>query len=194
MRTMMSVLLLMCVAAFMISCGGPKALTVTDTGDIPEWFMNIPEDPNFLFAAKTAASMDLQMAIDKAGIDGRAEIARQVEVKVNSLQKRFMEEVGAGQDAQLLEQTTQATKTVVSTSLSGSKVSKTKTVKDGNQFRAYVLVGYPIGAANAALVDQIKKSNNLYTRFQASETFKELEEETRKFDEWKKTQAPAPTN
>ena len=96
--------------------------------------------------------------------------------------------MGIGEDAELMQQFTSATKTVVSTSLSGSRVSKQKQSRDGSIWRAYVLVEYPIGAANQALLNQIKKSQNMYTRFRASEAFKELEEETTKYDEWKKGQ------
>ena len=45
----------------------------------------------------------------------RAEVARQVEVKLQGIQKKFDEEVGAGENSTLLQQFTQATKTVVST-------------------------------------------------------------------------------
>ena len=60
--------------------------------------------------------------------------------------------------------------------------------KDGEIWRAYVLVEYPIGAANNAFVQQIKKQEELYTRFRSSETFKELEDEVKKYEEWKEKQ------
>jgi hypothetical protein len=188
MRTLILLSLSVVVAVALIGCGGSKSMQAADTGDVPEWFTNVPSDPNFLFAANTGTSQDLQLAIDKAATGGRAEIGRQVEVRVNALQKRFDEEVGLGSDAQLLQQFTQASKTVVSTSLMGSRISKQKQVKDGDLWRAYVLIEYPIGAANAALVDQIKKNNEMYTRFRASQTFKELDEEVQKYEEWKKQQ------
>lgn len=180
--------LLVALSIMLIGCGGTKSLQATDTGDIPDWFMNVPKDPNFLYGAKTATSQDLQLALDKAATDARAEIARQVEIKVDGLQKRFQEETGTNADAQLLEQFTQANKTVVSTSLSGTQVTKQKQVKDGNLWRAYVLVEYPVGAANQAFLQQMKKNEQLYTRFRATQTFKELEDEVKKLDDAKKAQ------
>jgi hypothetical protein len=176
------------LSIMLIGCGGTKSLQATDTGDIPDWFTNVPKDPNFLYAAKTATSQDLQLALDKAATDARAEIARQVEIKVEGLQKRFQEETGTSTDAQLLEQFTQANKTVVSTSLSGTQVTKQKQVKDGSLWRAYVLVEYPVGAANQALLQQIKNNEQLYTRYRATQTFKELDDEVKKLDDAKKTQ------
>jgi hypothetical protein len=130
----------------------------------------------------------MQLAIDKAATDGRTEIARMVDVKIQGLQKKFEEETGLGKDAQLLSMFTSASKTVVSTSLSGSRIAKQKISKEGGMFRAYVLIEYPVGAVNAALVDQIKKNEQMYTRFRASQAFDELEKETEKYEEFKKGQ------
>ena len=173
----------------LVNCSSNKDLSQTEAGDIPEWFFTLPEDPNYVFAAKTATSQDMQLAIDKATTDARAEIGRTIELKLEGLQKSFDEEVGVRENATLLSQYTQATKTVVSTSLSGSKVKDKEFFKDGEIWRSYVLVEYPIGEANDAFVKQIKKQEELYTRFRSSETFKELEDEVTKYEEWKEKQA-----
>ncbi len=176
----------------LVGCGGSKSMQSADTGDIPDWFTNGPQDPNFLYAANTQASQDLQLAIDKAVTGARSEIGRQVEVKLQGLQKKFSEETGTGNDAQLLQMFTQAEKTVVSTSLTGSRVKYQKQVKDGQLWRAYVLVEYPIGAANTALMQQLKSNEQMYTRFRASESFKELQDEVDKYEKWKQEQSQPP--
>ena len=187
MRITLSSLLVM-MAVVLLGCSSEQSLQSTDAGNIPDWFMNVPKDPNFIYAAKTATSQDMQLAFDKASTDARAELGRQVEIKVEGLQKRFQEETGTNADAQLLDQFTQANKTVVSTSLSGSRITKQRQVKDGNLWRAYVLVEYPVGAANEAFLQQVKKNEQMYTRFRATQTFKELEDEVKKLDDAKKTQ------
>lgn len=187
MRSIIS-FLLVAMSLMLIGCSGTKSLQATDTGDVPDWFTNVPKDPNFLYGAKTATSQDLQLALDKASTDARAEIARQVEIKVEGLQKRFQEETGTSTDAQLLDQFTQVNKTVVSTSLSGTQIAKQKQMKDGNLWRAYVLVEYPVGAANEAFIKQIKNNEQLYTRLRATQTFKELDEEVKKLEDAKKQQ------
>jgi hypothetical protein len=180
MKQFVYLLTLSILMSILIGCGGSESISSTDEGDIPEWYLNHPEDPNYLFDARTAASRDMQLAVDKASADARAEIGRQVETKIQGMQKRFTEEIGSLDDPTLLEQYTQVVKTVVSLSLSGSKVIKKDIVKDGNNYRAYTLVQYPVGAANDAFVQQVKKHNELYTRFRSSEAFKELEEEVSK--------------
>lgn len=144
-----------------------------------------PDDPNFLFANGTAESADLQLAIDRATLSARTEVGRQLELKLNSMQKSFAEETGAAGD-ELLQMYTTATKAVVSTQLSGSKIRESKYQEKNGIYRAVVLVEYPIGAGNAALLEQIKNNQNLYTRFRASESFKELENEVEKYENWKK--------
>jgi hypothetical protein len=188
MRTLTLFLAVALLAIFALGCSGPKTMQATSTGDVPEWFSNVPVNPNYLYAANTAVSQDLQLAIDKATTGARTEIGRQVEIKVNALQKRFEEETGVGQDAQLLQQFTQANKNVVSTSLSGTTVKTKSQVKDGDMWRAYVLVEYPIGQANAELLKAIKANEQMMTRFRASETYKELDTEVQKFDAFKKAQ------
>ncbi len=187
MKNIQAILFSLFILSFFVGCGGSKTgLADVSEGDTPDWFLNTPQDPNYLFAARSSTSQDMQFAIDKAATDGRAEIGRQVETKVQALQKKFDEETGMGKDAQLLQMFTSASKTVVSTSLSGSRIAKQKIAKESGVFRAYVLIEYPVGATNAALVDQIKKNEQMYTRFRASQTFDELQKEADKYDEFKK--------
>lgn len=178
-------------------CGGsPETLQASKTGDIPTWYPNAPQDPLYARAANTAVSQDLQVAVDKASTGARAELGRLVETKVNTMQKRFEEETGTAQEATLIQQFTQATKLVVSTTLNGSRMKDQKTVRDGQMWRAYVLMELPLGAANQALMDEIKKNKELYTRFRATESYRELDAEVQKYEEWKQQQQqqqpPAP--
>ncbi len=190
MRTIMLSCTAMVFALAMVGCGGSKSMQSTDAGNVPDWYLNVPKDPNFFFAPNTQVSQDLQLAVDKATQGARVEIGRQVETKISGLQKRFTEETGTTGNAQLLDMFTQASKTVVSTSLTGSRVSKQQQFKDGDGWRVYVLVEYPIGAANAALMQQIKSNEQMYTRFRASQAFKELDDEVKKYDDFKKSQQP----
>lgn len=166
------------------SCSSSK-LSSTYTGKIPSWYTNPPSDVNYFYSAITATSKDLQIAIDKATTDARADIGRQVELKVQALQKNFAEEVGAGEDPTLLQQYTSATKIVVSTTLTGSKAIKKEIIEDGDNYRAYVLVQYPVGSASEELLKQLMKNEEFYTRFRSSQAHDELEEEVKKYEEWK---------
>lgn len=172
------------------ACGGSKDLPNTDTGDIPEWYLTTPTSTDYIFAAASSTSRDMDLAITKASTEARAKIARTMEVKINSMQKKFEEEVGEGENSEFLSQFTQATKTIVSTELNGSQISQKKLVKDGSNWRAYVLAKYPIGSAQKAFLNKISNNNNLYTRVRATEAFAELENDVYKYDNPNQIQAP----
>lgn len=189
MKHVLSITITLVLLASFFGCAtAPKGLQTASEGEIPEWYTTPPTAADYLYAANTATSQDMQIAVEKALAGARTEIGRQVELRIQGLQKRFDEEVGVGQDAQLLQQFTQASKTVVSTSISGSRAKEQKIFKDAEIYRAYVLADYPIGAANQAFLEQLKKNEQMYTRFRSSETFKELNEEVEKYEKWKKEQ------
>lgn len=189
MRTLISIAFISIIALTLSGCSsGSQSMGGTSTGDIPDWYTNVPKDPNVFFATNAQVSGDMQLAVDKATNAARTELGRMVESKISGLQKRFTEETGTANNSQLLDMFTQASKNVVSTSLSGSKENKRKIVKDGSNWRAYVLVEYPIGAASEALMQQIKNNEQMYTRFRAAKTFEELDKEVKEYEEAKKKQ------
>jgi hypothetical protein len=168
---------------------GCASVSKTDLGEMPDWFIESPQSPDYLYAATTQTSQDLQLAIDKASTSGRAEIVRQVELKVGGLTKQFSEETGLAPEAILLQNFVQAGRLVSSASMSGSRVKSKKIVRQGKVWRAYVLVEYPIGVANQALMKQIRSREDMYTRFQATKAFEELDKEVKKFEDRGKSQS-----
>ena len=178
--------LMILVSLVMVSCGGSKSLSDTDTGDIPEWYLNTPTSDDYIYEAASATSRDMDLSLNKAETEARAKVGRTMESKINSMQKKFEEEVGEGENGEFLSQFTQATKVIVSTELTGSRVKEKKFIEDGSNWRAYVLMEYPIGAAQKAFLNKIKSDDQLYTRFRSTEAMKEMEEDVKKYEEWKK--------
>ncbi len=187
MRILKVLLPILTIIVLCAGCGGSQA--VTPSGDVPEWFTTPPSDPNFLFASKSSTSQDMQMAVEKATTEARADISRQMETRVQGLVKQFNEEVGSGPDTQLLSQFTSAGKQVTSNVLSGTRVKTQKVLREGTGYRAYVLMQLPVGAAADQFIQSMKKDDKTYTRFRATETYKELDEEAKKFEDFKKAQA-----
>jgi hypothetical protein len=179
------------VVLLIAGCGGsnkkikaPKAAQMK----VPEWYVDPPANDNQLVGVATATSLDLQTAVDKAKQDGRTEIARQMDIRISGMSKRFVEETGLNDDAELLGMFTQVSRSVVSDSLTGSQVAKQELLREGDGYRAYVMMAMPIGEANAKLVQKIKAQERLYTRFRASEAFEELDALVQEYEEWKKQQ------
>jgi len=185
------VLILLAITTLLIACGGKVAQE--NSLNLPQWFQNPPEDPNYMFSTATSTSKDMQMSINKAKQEARVDLAQQMETKIKAMTKQFSEEVGLGEDAEFLSQTSVVSKSVTSKVLNGSRVREVKTLKEGGViYRSYVLMELPIGPANTALLDAVKKQQNMYTRFRASQGFQELEEEVEKYDQFKKEQELAP--
>jgi len=186
-----AILILMSVL-LLVGCAGKKKTTGVSPAtkevmaSIPDWYMNPPSDPNFIIESGTAISQDMQLARDKAADQARMGIAKTIETKFEGLSKRFQEEVGTDEDAQYLDMFTQATKAVVSTTLSGASIDKADILPEGERFRAYVLMKMPIGASSEALLKKLKQQEQMYTRFRSTQVFEELEKETEKFEQFKK--------
>lgn len=164
----------------------PAASRETIKG-LPGWYLKPPTDKNFLFAPATAVSRDVQVAINKAEAEGRAGLAQQLEVKYGALTKRFVEEVGR-EGSQLLDQYTTAYKAVVSQTLYGTRAKQQALRTEGDVYRATVLMELPVGEASKKLLEQLRQQEQLYTRFRASEVFKELDAEVQRYEAWKREQ------
>jgi hypothetical protein len=186
------VVLVVLFALTLLNCGkGTKKLNAPGGGkmSVPQWYVSPPTDDDRLVAVASATSLDLQTAVDKAKQDGRAEIARQVDVRITGMSKRFIEETGLNDDAELLGMFTQVSRSVVSDSLTGSRISKQELGREADGYRAYVLMEMPIGEANARFVEKIRAQERLYTRFRASEAFEELDRMVQEYEQWKREQA-----
>jgi hypothetical protein len=192
MKRMGFVTVLTIMVVVFAGCAGGKKMNAPSGAKmtVPEWYVNPPKDDDRMISATTATSKDLQTAVDKAKQDARAEIARQLDLRMTGLSKRFVEETGLGEDAELLDMFTQVSKSVISDSLVGSRVAKQQLDQEGAIYRAYVMMEMPIGEANARLIGKIKAQERLYTRFRASQTYDELDEEVKKYEEWKANQVP----
>lgn len=140
-----------------------------------------PGDINMLRAEATETSRDYQLAIDKAKHDARLEMTQQLNSYIQALMKKFDEEVGRTEDAELLSLYSKTSKIVVDQSLVGSHLKGKPDVKqEGEIYRATVVMEAPLGGARKRLLEQIKASDALYNRFENSASFKELEEEVEK--------------
>lgn len=164
-------------------CGGSEE--VEGGEEVPEWYLNTPDDPNYVYAANTATSQRMQVAIDKATTGARGDLAASLETKIESMTKSFTEEVGDD----LRQQYTEAQKEITSKVLKGTSAKEKKILKqDNGTYRAYVLMELPVGKAAQeflAKLNSMNKEDEMYTRFRSSQAFKEMKEAV---DEYEKEQ------
>ena len=174
----------------MIGCRGSEVEVQPQEGviDLPDWFVNPPKDPGYLFAAANATSPNLRVAISSAEQRGRADIARQFEQRVDTLTKDFIEQAGVGEDADVVGQFSEVSKSIASQMMSLLSRRKLEPRQKGTLFEAFVLMQLPIGDEKVALLQNIEKNRHLYDRFRANQAFQELEEDVEKLQEFKKQQ------
>lgn len=181
-RTALHFAALLAAAALLGTACGPKTYNLTppsarDTvASAPKWFLNPPAEDDALVAAATATSRDMQTAFDKARTLAQTDLSQQLGVRMANLTKQFQEEVGLASNSEFLTQFSSATKAVTNETLVGARLSQRQMRPEDSVYRAFVLLSLPIGQANQLLMQKLKASDSLYTRFRATEAYDGLEE------------------
>lgn len=125
-------------------------------------------------------SRNTQIAITKAKVEARKNLAQLVQVKIENLEKAFTEEVGEASSSEINTLFSTATKQITSQTLQGTVPVTQKYDVDGEVTTAYVLM-----VLNPDIVHDSLKNNNakhLYERFRASKAFAELDQEIKDFE------------
>jgi hypothetical protein len=165
--------------------------------ELPEWFTEAPVSETHLYDVATSTSSDLQMALDKAILDAKYRLADRLRSQMSGKMKRFVEETGGAKDPQLLQETSKVISNMFTdVNAAGYRVSKKKITPQGEGYRAYVLLEYPIGEANKVLAQDIKSNQIVEARVRASAAFAELEasiKTSREVGQAKPSEPPANT-
>ncbi len=168
------ILLLLISFSFFINCSGsnPKPLT---NKDLPSWYLNPPKfEDRFVGvgdALRPQFSLSKQVATERA----RVEVARAVEVTINSALNDHMQASGLGAEAGATEFTESVSKSLVNTTLKGCTIEKTEVFKD----RVFVMVTYDANRARELAKEnsriEAKKEEALYNEFKARQAFDSLD-------------------
>ena len=146
--------------------------------DLPSWYSSPPIDEFSIYATGGAASSDLQFAEDKAVLAAKRAMADRVNGRISSKLKEFLSESGAGENTQVQAESERVTTNLITeVNLAGYTITQKKFIPAGQQYRAYVLLQYPLGSANRILVDQVNKNSILQGKVPASKAFQELEKD-----------------
>ena len=177
--------------------GSPQALAVEKEATekkidknlkaMPEWYAQTPLDNHILFASATETSRNMQMSMEKASIKARAELALTVGGRVSTMMKAYAEEAGVSNDPDVNQiVSTVTSQEAINVNLSGVQRADAQINREGDSYRAYVLIRYPLGELNKIAVEQVRQSTVLNAKFRASKAFEDLE---RKVEEAKKREA-----
>lgn len=150
----------------------------TAVSKMPSWYMQPPQDANAIFTAGSESSPDMQMAIDSAANSARRALAFQLGAKTSAMMKDFAGQTGTAGDAEVVREIDRVTKTVAADiNIAGYIREKSEVIAEGKNYRAFVLLRYPLGESNKVIADQVRKSKVLDTKLRASKAFQDLEQE-----------------
>ena len=121
------------------------------------------------------------MARNRAILDAKRLLADSIDSEISSRMEDFLKSTGTVSNEAVKQASEIVTKnTTIEAKLIGYKQAKTEAVSMNGKFQFYVLLEYPIGQANQALLNQIKKDEVLSTQKDADKAMAELEAEIEK--------------
>lgn len=138
-------------------------------------------DKGGLASVGLAESRNTELAITKAKVEARKNLAQTVQVKIENLEKAFIEEVGEASGSEINELFSSATKQITAQELQGTTPKMQKYETNDGITTAYILM-----VLDPELIHDSLKNNNakhLYERFRASKAFEELDKEIKEYEE-----------
>lgn len=148
----------------------------------PGWYINRPTSNGYVYGVSVAESQDMNFAVEMAQSMARADIGRQMEVKYGELQKRFQEQTRVTDGSELLAQFSSAYKQVMSQTLVGVRIKDQIILPGNGVYVVYAMMEMPIGESDKRFIENLRKSEVLYTRVRATQMYKELDESVRQLD------------
>jgi hypothetical protein len=145
---------------------------------IPKWCLNPPMSDYALSACGTGESANMNMARNRAILDAKRQLADSIDSEISSRMEDFLKSTGMGSNEQVKQASEIITKnTTIQAKLTGYKQTKTDAVSMDGKYQFYVLIEYPVGEANTALLNKIKQDDVLSTQKDADKAMAELEAE-----------------
>ena len=131
----------------------------TQIDNIPTWYMTMPESDDTIFSSGTSIAPDMQLAVDIAIMNAKTTLADRINGKLDSMTKSFVAKIGSDDlDTSVLTEIEKTTKNVIaSVDVAGYNVGEMDIVKDGVQYRAYVLLAYNNEEATKILMNLVEE-------------------------------------
>jgi hypothetical protein len=139
--------------------GNTEAKVKATVDAAPSWYANPPLTKDELFVAGTETSANMQMAMDKATLAAKRELALQISSYVSSLTKQMSKEItanGKTTSTETLEAVSQAA--TANINVGGYNKEASKVVQEGSSYRAYVLLSFSKEKASSELYKQMKNN------------------------------------
>ena len=150
--------------------------------EIPDWYLNMPEEKGSIFTTGSATAPDLQLAVDIATLNGKIVLADRINGKLKAMTKSWIAKFGQSDvDSRVLTEIEKVAKNVIANvDVAGYNPVKTKISPAGTQFRAFVLLKYSDKEASKIILNRLRKDRMVYSRLRSTKAWEELEREVEK--------------
>ena len=148
---------------------------------IPEWYLNPPQGSDVLMYVRGSAVSDqLQLALDLATNSALKNLGKKVKTRLASKSQECIRQAGIGEDQVSKTEINLISSTVMDEiTVSGYETEETKLVSlDNGNYRAFILLKYPVAKAYKSYIEKIDKSPELkgrLTEIKGTDVYKELE-------------------
>ena len=146
----MRYLMMMILAIFVVSCSSTYQVKQESSGnnemleEVPKWFVIKPTSDTFLYGAGVATSPDLNLAIKKANLLAKAEIADVINGEMNERATYFSTEVGRDKNKRTVQEFDRTIVNVISkTAVVGYEVAEQDIYTTAyDEYRVYILLKF----------------------------------------------------
>jgi gas vesicle protein len=153
----------------------PQAPQSGDEVKYPAWYTE-KQSGDAIYAVASEYSKDFQLAVDKATMSAKRELASNFSSHISAMMKDFTTEMGA--DSAVVRELDRTTKLVVNkVNLIGVQRTNFKVQHEDGGYRAYVQLKYSQDESNKLLMAELKRNRQLEAQIRGSRAFKELERE-----------------
>ena len=136
MRTI-KIALLTVFVMLLVGCAGVKH----NTKDLPDWYLNTPEEETALYGIGESNGDDLGLTRQDAQAAARDEIAQQMEIKISNIIIRSKQAIDGNIDVNVVRNTS---KQIANQSANNIKIVKKEVITKGNRYVVYALAKMPI--------------------------------------------------
>ena len=148
---------------------------------MPGWCLKLPKSNYALYRCGFGESTNMNMSRNRAILDAKRLLADSIDSEISSRMDDFLKSTGLSSNEQVKQASEIVTKnTTVEAKLVGYKQTNTAVISMDGKYQFYVLLEYPIGQANQALLNQIKNNEILSTQKDADKAMADLEKEIEK--------------
>jgi hypothetical protein len=136
MKKMLMVMSSILIVIF-VGCSG----VMHSTKDLPDWYLNTPEEESALYGVGESQGDDLGLTRQDAQAAARDEIAQQIEIKISNLIMRSKQAIAGKTDANVVRTTS---KQIANQSAKNIKIVKKEVKTKGSTYFVYALAKMPI--------------------------------------------------